>query len=163
MRPIGYSKTRMGMFLAAIVCIGAGVLMVVFISSGASLSDMKYFGIGALVLAILCIASDITSNRKNKKRILHREDMLACPNVRGKVVEVKRNPYFFGKEFKETPHVYTKGKNAVYRIIVSVCNQTTGEEILITSEPYSRDVKPFIREGFVDVYYSAKEEYWIEL
>ena len=116
-----------------------------------------------IVLALLCIVSDVTSNAKNKKKIAHRKAMLSCPKVRGKVVQVKRNPYFFGREFKETPNVYTKGNNTVYRIVASVCIPTTGEETLVTSEAYSRTVDSFVSDGFVDVYYSSRGEYWIEL
>lgn len=163
MIPIGYSRIRIGLALAVAVCIGAGVLIAMFLSSGATFSDIKLFGMIALVLALLCIVSDVTSNAKNKKKIAHREAMLSCPKVRGKVVEVKRNPYFFGREFKETPNVYTKGKNTVYRIVASVCIPTTGEETLVTSEAYSRTVDSFVSDGFVDVYYSSRGEYWIEL
>ena len=157
MIPIGYSRKRIGLALAVAVCIGAGVLIAMFLSSGATFCDIKLFGMIALVLALLCIVSDVTSNAKNKKKIAHRKAMLSCPKVRGKVVEVKRNPYFFGREFKETPNVYTKGKNTVYRIVAS------GEETLVTSEAYSRTVDSFVSDGFVDVYYSSRGEYWIEL
>lgn len=97
------------------------------------------------------------------KKIAHRNTMLSCPKVRGKVIEIKRNPYFFGREFKETPNVYAPGHNAVFRIVASVCNPTTSEETLVTSEAYSRNVDSFISDGFVDVHYSAAGEYWIEL
>ena len=163
MSPIGYSRKSIGIFLAVAICVGAGALMAIFVSSGATFSDIKYFGIVAGVLAILCIISDITSNIKNKKKIAHRKTMLSCPKVRGKVVEVKRNPYFFGKEFKENPHINPMGRNVVHRIVASVCNPSTGEEILVMSEPYGRNVNPFIKDGYVDVYYSQNGEYWIEL
>lgn len=163
MTPIGYARKSIGTFLAIAICVGAGVLMAIFVSSGATLSDIKYFGIVAGVLAFLCIISDITSNIKNRKKIAHMKQMLSCPKVRGKVIEVKRNPYFFGKEFKENPHINPLGKNVVYRIVTSVCNTSTGEEVLVTSEPYSRNVDSFIRDGYVDVHYSSNGEYWIEL
>lgn len=163
MLPINYSKKTIGLSLAVAICIGAGVLMAIFLSSGATFSDIKFFGIAALILALLCIVSDITSNTKNKKKIAHRKAMLSCPKVRGKVVEVKRNPYFFGREFKETPNVYTKGKNTVYRIVAAVCNPVSGEETLVTSEAYGSNVDSFIIDGFVDVHYSTNGEYWIEL
>ena len=89
--------------------------------------------------------------------------MLSCPKVRGKVVAVKRNPYYFGREFKETPNVYEEGRNAVFRIVASVNSPLTGKEILVTSEAYSRNVNSFISDGFVDVHYSSDGEYWIEL
>lgn len=163
MTPIGYSRKNIGMFLAIAICIFAGVLMAVFISSGATLSDIKFFGIIALVLAFFFIAWDITSNIKNKEKIEHMKAMLSCPKVKGKVVEVKRNPYFFGREFKEIPNVYPMGNNVVFRIVASVCNPTTGEEILVTSEPYASNVNSLISDGFVNVHYSSKGEYWIDL
>lgn len=163
MTPIGYSRKSIGIFLAVAICIGAGALMAIFVSSGAKFSDIKYFGIVACVLAILCIISDITTNIKNKKKITHRKIMLSCPKTRGKVVEVKRNPYFFGKELKESPHINPMGQNVVYRIVASVCNPSTGEEILVTSEPYGRNISHFIQDGYVDVHYAQNGEYWIEL
>lgn len=163
MIPMGYSRKSIGMFLAVTICIGAGVLLILFINSGATLSDMKYFGIVALILALLCVVSDITSNIKNGKKIAHRKAMLSCPKVRGKVVAVKRNPYYFGREFKETPNVYEEGRNAVFRIVASVNSPLTGKEIFVTSEAYSRNVNSFISDGFVDVHYSSDGEYWIEL
>ncbi len=62
MAPIGYSRKSIGIFFAVAICIGAGALMAIFLSSGATFSDVKYFGIVAGVLALLCILSDITSN-----------------------------------------------------------------------------------------------------
>ncbi|MBQ7767186.1 MAG: hypothetical protein IJ397_10125 [Lachnospiraceae bacterium] len=163
MSPIGYSRKSIGIFLAVAICVGAGALMAIFVSSGATFSDIKYFGIVAGVLAILCIISDITSNIKNKKKIAHRKIMLSCPKTRGKVVEVKRNPYFFGKELKENLNINPMGKNVVYRIAASVCNPSTGEEVIVTSEPYGRMADSFIKDGYVDVHYSSNGEYWIEL
>lgn len=163
MTPIGYSRKNIGIFLAVAICIGTGALMFIFVSSGATFSDIKYFGIVAGVFAILCIISDITSNIKNKKKIAHRKIMLSCPKTRGKVVEVKLNPYFFGREFKESPHINPRGKNVVHRIVASVCNPSTGEEILVMSEPYGRNVNLFIKNGYVDVHYTPNGEYWIEL
>ena len=163
MTPIGYSRKSIGIFFAVAICIGAGALMVIFVSSGATFSDIKYFGIVAGVLALFCIISDITTNIKNKKKIAHRKTMLSCPKTRGKVVEVKRNPYFVGKEFKESPHINPMGQNVVYRIVASVCNPSIGEEVIVTSEKYSRNVNSFIKDGYVDVYYSQNGEYWIEL
>ncbi len=91
------------------------------------------------------------------------KQMLSCPKTQGKVIEVQRNPYFFGREFQESPNVYTKGKNTVYRIVASVCNPSTGEEVLVTSELYSRNVNPYIEDGYVNVYYSTTGEYWIDI
>ena len=69
MTPIGYSRKSIGIFFAIAICVGAGALMAIFVSSGATFSDIKYFGIVAGVLALLCIISDITSNIKNKKKV----------------------------------------------------------------------------------------------
>ncbi len=163
MTPLGYSRKSIGIFLAVAVCIGAGVLMAIFVSSGATFSDVKYFGFVAVALAILCIISDITLNIKNKKKMEHMKQMLSCPAVKGKVVEVKRIPYFFGREFKENAHITPMGKNVVFRIVASVYNPSTGEEVLVTSEPYSRTVDSYIEDGYVDVHYSTTGEYWIDI
>lgn len=163
MTPIGYARKSIGIFLAVAVCVGAGVLMAIFVSSGATFSDIKYLGIVAGIIAFLCILSDITSNLKNKKKIAHMKQMLSCPKVKGKVVEVKRNPYFFGREWKENPHINPMGKNVVFRIVASVCNPSTGDDVIVTSEPYSRNVDSFIEDGYVNIHYSPNGEYWVDL
>ena len=163
MIPIGYARKSIGTFFAVAICIGTGVLISIFVSSGATFSDVKYFGIVAGGLALLCILSDITSNLKNKKRIAHMKRMLSCPSIRGKVVEVKRIPYFFGREVKENPRINAMGKHVVFRIVASVCNPSTGEEELVTSEPYSRNVDAYMKDGYVNVHYSQNGEYWIDI
>ncbi len=110
--PMGYTRKRIGLFLAIVVVVGAGVLMSIFWASGASFADIKYFCIGAMVLAALCIFFDVTSNLCNKKKREYREKMLLCPAVKGRVIEVRRIPFYFGREFKENAHVYAQEKIA---------------------------------------------------
>lgn len=161
--PIGYSRSRIGVFLAIAIIIGTLFLMSEFVMSGASLADIKFFGIVAVVLSLLCIFSDVTSNMKNKKKIMHMEYMLSCPSVKGEVVEIKRIPFYCGKEFPDNPHVYHTGKHVVYRIVVSFKNPITDMEEKVISEKYSRNVNSYIKEKCVDVHYSPNGEYWIEL
>lgn len=134
--------------------------------NGASLAELKYFGIVAVVLALLCILSDVTTNRKNKKRIMHREYMLSCPCAKGEVIEIKRIPFYFGKEFSAQSFpkipVYHTGKHAVYRIVVLFESPITGREEKIVSEKYSWSVESYIKEKRVNVHYSSNGEYWIE-
>ncbi len=163
MTPIGYAHKRIGIFLAIVICVGTGVSIGIFVRSGATFSDVKYFGVFAGVLALLCILSDITSNLKNKKKMVHMKQMLSCPKIRGKVVEVKRIPYFLGREMKENPHINAMGKNVVFRIVASVCNPSTGEEVLVTSEPYSGNVDSYVSEGYVNVHYSQDGDFWIDI
>lgn len=165
--PIGYSRVRIGVFLAIAIIIGALFLMSEFVANGASLSDIKYFGVVAVVMSLLCIFSDVTSNMKNKKRIMHMEYMLSCPSIKGEVIEIKRIPFYFGKEFSnqfsDNPHVYHTDKHVVYRVVVSFVNPTTGMEEKVISEKYSRNVESYIKEKCVNVHYSPSGEYWIEL
>ena len=62
MTPIGYTRKNTGTFLAIAICVGASVLISMFVSNGAKFSDVKYLGIMAAILALFCILSDITSN-----------------------------------------------------------------------------------------------------
>nr|MBQ8253659.1 hypothetical protein [Lachnospiraceae bacterium] len=160
--PIGYSRTRIGVFLAIAIAIWTVFLMSMFVMNGASLADIKYFGIAAAVLSLLCIFSDVTSNVKNKKKILHMEYMLSCPAVKGEVVEIRRIPYYFGKEFPNNPNFYYREKNVVYRVVVSFENPATGRKEIAVSEKYSRNVDSYIKEKCVKVHYSPNGEYWIE-
>lgn len=161
--PIGYSRNRIGVFLAVAIVIGTVFLMTMFVMNGISIADIKYFGIVAAILSLLCIFSDITSNMKNKKRIMQMEYMLSCPAVKGEVIEIRRIPFYFGREFPNNPHVYHKEKHAVYRIVVSFENPATGMEEIIVSEKYSRNVESYIKEKCVNVHYSPSGEYWIEI
>lgn len=161
--PIGYSRKRIGVFQAIAIVMAAVFLMSMFVMSGASFADIKYFGIVAVVLSLLCIFSDVTSNMKNRKKILHMEYMLSCPVVKGAVIEVRRIPFYFGKEFPNHPHIYPMGKNVVYRIVVSFENPVTGMEEKVVSEKYGRNVDLYIKEKCVKVHYSPNGEYWIEI
>lgn len=163
MTPIGYTRKNTGTFLAIAICVGASVLISMFVSNGAKFSDVKYLGIMAAILALFCILSDITSNFKNKKKIAYMKQMLSCPKTQGQVIDVKRIPYFFGREMKENPHIYPMGKNVVFRIVASVYNASTGEEVMVTSEPYSQNVDSYIKDGYVNVHYSPNGEYWIDI
>jgi hypothetical protein len=85
--PIGYSKKSMGIFLAVAIAVGTLLLTFLLVKGGANFSDMKYFCIIAGVLALLCVISDFTTNRKNKTKIAHMQYMLSCPSVAGEVSE----------------------------------------------------------------------------
>ena len=39
----------------------------------------------AIASALLCVLSDVTTNLRNKKKREHREKMLLCPAVKGRV------------------------------------------------------------------------------
>ena len=85
--PMGYSKKSMGIFLAVAIAVGTLLLTFLFVKGGADFSDMKYFCMIAGVLALLCVVSDVTTNRKNKTKIAHMQYMLSCPSVAGEVSE----------------------------------------------------------------------------
>ena len=89
--------------------------------------------------------------------------MLSCPSVVGEVREIKRIPYFFGREFRENPKVYAKGRNVVYRIVAVFHSPVTGQEEVVVSEPYSCNIAPAVQNHAVTVHYSKDGQYWIEL
>lgn len=161
--PIGYATTRMGTFLAGAVAGGTGLLTWLFVRSGADIADLKYFCMGAAVLMLLCVLSDVTKNRKNRRNIAHMESMLSCPSVAGEVREIKRIPYYFGREFREDPKVYAKESNVVYRVVAAIQSPVTGKEEIVISQPYSRKIDKYIRSNTVTVHYAQDGQYWIEL
>lgn len=161
--PIGYSKKSMGILLAAAIAVGTLLLTFLFVKSGADFSDMKYFCITAAVLVLLCVISDFTTNRKNKTKIAHMQYMLSCPSVTGEVSEIKRIPYYFGREFKENRIFSAMGHNVVYRVVVSFHSPVTDKEEIVVSEPYSRNVASYVNDNSVAVHYSQDGEYWIEI
>ncbi len=161
--PMGYTRKRIGIFLAIVVVVGAGVSISIFLANGASFADVKYLCIGAIVLALLCMLSDVTTNLRNKKKREHREKMLLCPAVKGHVTEVRRIPFYFGREVKENAHIYVSEKNCVYRLVVVFSHPVTGKEETIVSERYSSNVEAYLKEGCVNVHYSEKGEHWVEI
>lgn len=163
MIPIDYEKKSMGIFLAVAISIGTLLFTVLFVKSGATFSDMKYFCIIAGVLALLCVISDITENKKNKTKIAHMKYLLSCPSVKGKVTKIKRIPYYFGRECKENRLFHPMGHNVVYRLTVSFHSPVTGKEETIVSEPYGRNVESYIGDNEVEVHYSRDGEYWVEI
>jgi len=161
--PIGYSKTSMGRFLAVAIAVGTLLLTFVFVKNGADFSDMKYFCITAGVLALLCVISDFTTNKKNKTKIAHMQYLLSCPSVMGEVSEIKRIPYYFGREFKENRIFNPMGHNVVYRLAISFHSPVTDKDEIVVSEPFSRNVASYVNDNNVAVHYSQDGEYWIEI
>lgn len=162
-KPMGYERTSMGVFLAIAIVIGAVFIMTMLVGNGASLADMKIFGFAAAILAILCILSDVTTNRKRKQNIMHMEYMLFCPAVKGEVQEIRRIPYYIGKEYPNDPLYQYEEMHVIYRIVVSFQDPATGTEKTIVSEKYRRNVEPYIKDRSVKVHYSPNQEYWIEI
>lgn len=161
--PIGYEKKYVGLFLAIFIAVGTALLSLMFVSNGASFSDIKYLCIGAAILALLCVVSDFTMNRRNKTKISHMKYMLSCPYAAGKVCEIKRIPYFFGKEFKENSIFCAMGRNVVYRVVVSFHSPVTDREEIVVSEPYGRNIASYVNNNNIAVHYSKNGEYWIEI
>ncbi len=161
--PIGYSKKNMGIFLAVAIAVGTLLLTFLLVKSGADFSDMKYFCIIAGVLALLCVISDFTTNRTNKTKIAYMHYLLSCPSVTGDVSEIKRIPYYFGREFKENRIFSAMGHNVVYRLVVSFHSPVTDKEEIVVSEPYGRNVASYVKDNNVTVHYSQDGEYWIEI
>lgn len=161
--PINYAKSHMGLFLAIFIAVGSVLLSLLFVSNGASFSDIKYLCIAAAILALMCVLSDFTKNRKYKNKISHMQYMLSCPHVTGKVCEIKRIPYFFGREFKESSVFCAMGRNVVYRVAVSFHSPVTDREEIVVSEPYGRNIASYVNNNSIAVHYSQNGEYWIEI
>lgn len=161
--PMGYAKTRMGTSLAVVIATGTGLLTWLFVKNGAAFSDVKYFCMVAAALILVCVFSDVTKNRKCRTRISHMQFMLSCPSVVGEVREIKRISYFFGRELRENPKVYAKGRNVVYRIVAVFHSPVTGQEEVVVSEPYSCNIAAAVQNHTVAVHYSKDGQYWIEL
>ena len=161
--PMGYSRSKMGTSLAVAVAVGTALLTLLFVKNGAAFSDMKYFCIVAAVLILLFILCGTTKNRKDRAKIAHMQFMLSCPSVEGTVREIKRIPYYFGREFKENQKFCTRERNSVYRIVAAVQSPVTGSEEIVVSEPYASNVAEYISNNSVTVHYSKNGEYWIQL
>lgn len=161
--PIGYSETKMGRGLAIFFLIFATVLSIILVSSG---MEMKYtlylFGVAA-VLGILFVLTDLSSNKKNKKRIIHMEKMLKCPYVVGTVVEVKKYYYGLNGKLKEIkPGFYVKSSRCAYTIIASFLDDENNE-VLVESKPYATSPKEYLENNRVKIYYSIDNEFWIDV
>ena len=161
-RPIGYSKIRIGTEFSAIVLIIATVIAVLLVKGGAAWEDAKYIIIGGAVLAVVFVLSDITSNLKNSNKIAHMNEMLQAPFIKGEIKEIRRAVYFMGKLRVVDPNAHISYKHYVY-LIVAVFHDDTGEaEKTVISEPYARDPKIFLSGNNVEIHYSADGAYWIE-
>lgn len=77
--------------------------------------------------------------------------------------DIKRIPYYFGKEFKENRKVYHKERNVIYRVVVSFYSPVTDKEEVVVSEPYNRNVAYYVNDNNVAVHYSQDGQYWIEI
>lgn len=165
--PIGYSKSSLGISISVFIAAGSALLIFLMIKSGASFSDMKYFAVIAVILAVLFFISDVTSNRKNAEKIKRMEYLLSCPSVKGEVIEIKKIPCFLGKEITDMPETnvktYIKAKNAVYRICVKFHNPLTDTDEIAVSESYNILVKSELKNNSVDVHYSPDGDTWIEV
>ncbi len=66
MKPIGYSKSSLGSSIVMIV-VGSALLIFSLVKRGASFSDMKYFAIIAVILAIYFFVGEITKLSSTEK------------------------------------------------------------------------------------------------
>lgn len=166
-KPIGYSKSSLGISVSVIIAAGSALLIFVMFKSGASFSDMKYFAVISAILAVLFFVGDVIINRKNAEKIKRMEYLLSCPCVKGEVIELKRIPYFFGKEItdlsKTNAKVYINGKHTVYRICAKFHDPLTDTDEIAVSEAYNTRVKNEIKNNCVDVHYSPDGDTWVEV
>ncbi len=166
-KPIGYSKSSLGISIAIIVILVSAVLIFIMVKSGASFSDIKYFAVIAVIIATMFFVGDVIINRKNAEKIKRMDYLLSCPSVKGEVIELKRIPYFFGKELTNPPKtnikVYIKGEHTVYRLCVKFHNPLTDSDEIAISEIYNVGVKREIKDNNVEVHYSQDGDIWIEV
>lgn len=165
--PIGYFKSSIGKLVSVFVILFSVLLILPMIQSCDTVVNLKYFVIFAAVLAILLFMSDVIRNRKNAEKIKRMEYLLTCPSVKGEVIELKRIPYFFGKEITNMPKtnvkVYIPAKHAVYRICARFHNPLTDADEIAVSEIYTVCVKDEIKDNSVDVHYSPDGDIWVEV
>lgn len=161
-RPIGYSKSKIGTEFSVVLLIIATVIAVLLVKGGAAWKDAKYIIIGGAVLAVIFVLSDITSNFRNSKKIAHMNEMLQAPSVKGEIKEIRRAVYFMGKLRAVDENEHISYKHYVYRIVAVFRDEADGAEKTVISEPYARDPKIFLSGNNVEIHYSADGAYWIE-
>jgi hypothetical protein len=163
MKPIGYGKSTLGISFGIFILLGGAGLTTMFLKSGAEFSDVKYFVIGAGVLAFLFIMTDITKNLKNAQNIEHMQKMLKYPAVMGKITEIKKyRDKLSGRE--EIPvGDYNRYRHLVFRAVITFYDEKSGCEKQILSHFYARDPRRWTKSDQAAVHYSPNGEYWIEL
>lgn len=165
--PIGYFKSNMGKTVSIIIIIFSLMLILPMAINGATFVNLEYYVIFAAAAAILFFMGDVITNRKNAKKIQRMEYLLTCPSVKGEVIEIKRIPYYFGKEITNTSpnnlKVYIPAKHAVYRICARFYNPMTNKDEIAVSEIYKMPVINRIKNNTVDVHYSPEGDIWIEV
>lgn len=165
--PIGYYKRSIGKTLSIIVILFSMALILPMALTGATFVNLEYFVIFVAVISILAFMSDVVTNQKKAKKIKRMEYLLSCPSVKGEVIEIKRIPYYFGKEITDMPKtrvkVYIPAKNVVYRICARFHNPVTDEEEIAISEIYNIVVIKEIKNNTVVVHYSPDGDIWIEV
>lgn len=162
-KPIGYSETKMGKGMAIFLVIFVTILSIVLVSSGMDIKYTIYLFAVAGGLSILFILSDLSSNKKNKAKIMHMEKMLKCPSLVGSVVEVKKYYHGLNGKLKEIkPGIYVKSKHCVYTIIASFINDENNE-VIVESKPYATSPKEYLKDNRVIIHYSTDNEYWIDV
>lgn len=161
--PIGYSETKLGRDIAILFLGFATVLSIILVSGGMEIKYTIYlFGVAA-VLGILFVLLDLSSNKKNKTRIIHMEKMLKCPYVVGTVVEVKQYYYGLRGKLKEIkPGYYYKAKDCAYTIIALFWDDDNNE-VLVESKPYATKPKECLESNRVHIHYSTDNEFWIDV
>lgn len=158
-RPIGYSKSKVGTCFSIFFMTVAAVIAALLVKGGADWSDAKYIIIGGAVLAVFFILSDVTTNLKNRKNILHMNEMLQAPYVKGEIKEIRKSAYVMGK--LRTYNENVRYKHYVYQIVV-IFSDEEGNEKTVISEPYSRDPQIFLNGNSVNIHCSSDGVHWIE-
>lgn len=164
--PTGYTETFSGRGAAIVTVFVTLLFTFLFFATGAPLSAIhavKYVYILPAVLICLFIFTDFSTNKKNKSKIEHSKYMLSCPFVVGDVTEIKRTPYFFGREFKERKGIRVKAEDCVFRVVASFYSPVTNKREVVTSERYFSNVTRYITDNKVNVHYSPDGEYWIDI
>ena len=162
MTPMGYGKSSLGTCFGVLFILAGVWLTIMTVKSGADISAAKTFLAGAVILAFLLCLMDLTNNLKNRKNIEHMHRMLEYPTVKGKIVEIKKYLFSFGR-IEEVPMDHNRYKKRyVYRVVVSFYDEKNGSRKEIISPFYAQNPKRWTLSDRVDIHYSPYGEYWIE-
>lgn len=174
LNPNGYNITRGGTTVGIIFGIWCGGLAAfAFLSGEEMFIPGIFFTAVAAVFLVGGILSDFTLNRKAKKRIAHREQLLSCTCVSGRITGEDKYALVMGKKRRGNINSY-KGARKNYIFTVAFTDPYTGEEREVTSEEYNFFMLHEKVEGklklarcfdgeYADVYVSPDGEAWVEL
>lgn len=159
--PIGYEKSSGTGFAVFFIAVAAGITALL-IRGGVPVMDIIAIPVGGAVMGGLMIVSSITTNRKNRGKIEHKEYMLSCPYAWGQYIETR--VYRKGiEDYVDITDQNTRASRYYYRVRARFVHPETLEEITVASELYARRPEWEMKLDRVKVHYSPEGKYWIDL